>query len=252
MTAAELLAALDLPEAALIDRRVPKTLLVEHGARTPADKRKVNEGVERAVWVAALKPATVGVTAYDDEVREYLEIAVLHLELRPGADLDQLVLVMHRAVPYPVVGIMELAERITLSLAHLRRSQREAGKTVLDGSPVMVEFRGEDENRYKKEFLEALALGRQPRSSLHALYTGWIDVLAALQAARRTGMLALKDSAAAREKRREALGVIERLESEAKRLRAAASNERQMAKRVELNLELKRAEAALADAAEML
>jgi len=32
MNAAELLAALDLPDAARVDRRVPKTLLTEHGA----------------------------------------------------------------------------------------------------------------------------------------------------------------------------------------------------------------------------
>ena len=65
-----------------MDRRVPKTLLLEHGAPTAADKRRINEGIERAAWVAALKPATIGVAAYRDDVREYLEIAVLHLELR--------------------------------------------------------------------------------------------------------------------------------------------------------------------------
>jgi hypothetical protein len=79
MKPADLLAALELPAAARVDRRVPKTLLIEHGAPTATDKRWINEGIDQVQWVAALKPTTVGVAAHRDEAREYLEIAVLHL-----------------------------------------------------------------------------------------------------------------------------------------------------------------------------
>ena len=82
MNSTELLAALDLPPVARVDRRVPKTMLYEHGAPTAADKRRISDGIEQLLWVAALKPTT-GVAEYRDEVREYLEIAVLHVTLRP-------------------------------------------------------------------------------------------------------------------------------------------------------------------------
>lgn len=251
MTAADLLAVLNLPEMARVDRRVPKTLLIEHGARTPSDKRRINEGIERAAWVAALKPSTIGVAPFEDGTRQYLEIAVLHLDLRPGADLDRLVLVMHRAVPYPVVGVTELSDRVVMSLAHVRHAQNEPGRTVVDG-PVVTADLADRNIPCLAAALDALALGQQPRATLYSQYQGWIDVLTALQAAQRTGTFALKDSVAARQERREALQTLERLESAAKRLRAAASRETQMAKQVELNLELKRAEAALAAATEKL
>jgi hypothetical protein len=252
VTAEELLGAFDLPAAARVDRRIPKTLLLEHGARTAADKRRINEGIERATWVAALKPATVGVAAFEDEIRQYVEIAVVRLALRPGADLDRLVMVLHRAIPYPVVGVTDLADRSMLSLVHIRTSRSEAGRTVLDGPPVTAEMSGDGEQPYRAAVLEALALGRQPRATLFSVYQGWIDVVAALHAARRTGRFAMKDSAVARKERREALEAMERLEVETTRLRAAASRETQMAKQVELNLELKRAEAALGAAAAKL
>ena len=248
MTAGEILAALELPEASRVDRRVPKTLLLEHGARTPADKRRVNEGIERATWVGALKPTTVGVAAFDDGARQYLEVAVLHLLLRPTADLDRLALVMHRAVPYPVVGVTELESRTMLSLAHVRWSRGEAGRTVLDGSLVTAKWHAGDDGPYRAAFLNVLALGRQPRATLRSVYQGWIDVVAALHAARRTGSFVMMDSDAVRKERREALESLERLEAEAARLRAAASRETQIARQVELNLELKRAEADLAAA----
>lgn len=55
MTADDLITALELPAASRVERRVPKTLLTEHGAPTAADKRRINDGIERVQWVAALK-----------------------------------------------------------------------------------------------------------------------------------------------------------------------------------------------------
>ena len=75
-------AALDLPPGVRVNRRVPKTLLVEHGAPTAADKRRIHEGIEHVHWVATLKPTTIGVPAFRDDAREYLEIAVLVVTLR--------------------------------------------------------------------------------------------------------------------------------------------------------------------------
>ena len=49
-----------LPDAR-VDQRVPKKLLLEHGAPTAADKRQINDGIEELLWVAALKPTTIGV-----------------------------------------------------------------------------------------------------------------------------------------------------------------------------------------------
>ena len=55
-------AVLALPQAALVDQRVPKTLLIENGARTATDKRRIREGIEEIRWLATLKPTTIGVS----------------------------------------------------------------------------------------------------------------------------------------------------------------------------------------------
>lgn len=247
MTALDLVAALDLPASARVDRRVPKTLLVENGAPTAADKRRINDGIEELVWLATLKPITIGVPAYRDDVREYLEIAVLRLLLRAGAKSSRLVELVHRAIPYPVVLIADGADE-TLSLAHKRWSQGEKGKTVLDGEPLVVDCEAKADAATWGSFLKALALGRQPQATLYALYQGWIDTLVALQAAKRTGTFVLASSETRVDARRDAVAECDRLEAEIARLRATAAREKQMSRRVELNLELKRVEAAQAAA----
>jgi len=248
MRAAELLAALDLPSAARVERRVPKTLLTEHGAPTATDKRRIADGIEQMVWIAALKPTTIGVAEYRDGVREYLEVAVLTLALRADATAARLVELVHRAVPYPLLLLTEQGERLQLSAAHKRWSQGETGKTVLDGEIVAVDWGGPGVGIQDKGFLAALALGRQPRTSLYALVQGWIDTLLAFQAARRTGTFAIPGSADTALARREALRECERLDAEIARLYAAAAKEKQMPRLVELNLALKRFEAARAAA----
>src|SRR5450759_1715232 len=140
MNVAALLAALDLPAGSRVDQCVPKKLLLENGAPTAADKRYINEGIEELLWLAALKPTTIGVPEYRDDVREYLEIAVLSLSLRPDAKEGRLVELIHRAIPYPLLLVAKQSDNVTLSLAHKRWSQGEAGKTVLDDAVTLCEL----------------------------------------------------------------------------------------------------------------
>lgn len=248
MNASAVIAALNLPPGARVDRRVPKTLLVEYGAPTTADKRRINEGIEEVQWVATLKPTTIGVPALRDEVREYLEIAVLSAALRPEAKTERLAELIHRAVPYPVFLLVAEGTHLTLSLAHKRRSQGEARATVLDGEPVAATLTESEPGELQSSFHEALTLARQPPADLYQLYQGWIDTLLALLAARVTGLFAVATSPDQAATRREALRECVRLDTEIARLRAVAAKERQVPRQVALNLELKRAEAARAAA----
>ncbi len=243
MNVADLIAALELPPGARVDRRVPKTLLVEHGAPTAADKRRINEGIEEVRWVATLKPTTIGVPALRDDLREYLEIAVLSATLRADAKAERLAELIHRAVPYPVFLAVAGGTRLTLSLGHKRRSQGEAGATVLDGELVAATLTDSEPDGLQSSLCEGLSLARQPHADLYQLYQGWIDTLMALLAARVTGIFAVATSAGQAAMRREALRECTRLDAEIVRLRAVAMKEKQVPRQVALNLELKRAEA---------
>src|SRR5690606_32410824 len=98
----------------------------------------------------------------------------LHVELRPPAKFGRLAELIHRAIPYPTVAILELGSHLHMSLAHKRWSLNEAGKTVREGPLVEVAWQTDGEQAHREAFLEALALGRQPRENLFSLYQGWI------------------------------------------------------------------------------
>lgn len=252
MKAADLVAAFELPESTCLDQRVPKKLLVENGAPTAADKRRITEGIEEIVWVAALKPTNIGVPEYRDEEREYLEIALLTVTLRPEAKGARLAELVHRAVPYPVVLLMVQDRGVVLSLAHKRWSQGEAAKTVLDGELICADFRGQVDRDQELSFREALAVAHQPRSTLYSLYQGWMDTVLALQVTRLTGRFTLPGSPEQAQARHKALRDCEALEAAIAALRSAAAKEKQIHRQVELNLEQKQLQAKLATVREML
>ena len=265
MNRSDVVSALNLPESARVDQRVPKKLLLENSASTASDKRLITDAIEDIQWLAALKPNTIGVPEYRDTQREYLEIAVLAVTLRGAikpTSLSRLVELVHRAVPYPVLLLLVDEPTLILSLAHKRWAQNEAEKIVLDGDLVSASLSRtasgttEADTKARPEaehaFVQSLAIARQPQASLHALYQGWIECVQSLHAARRTGSYqaaATPEQAAAR---RQALADCQRLEGEISRLRAEATKEKQLARQVELNLTLKRIQSELAAAQQQL
>lgn len=245
-----LIAAFDLPASCRVDQRVPKKMLVEHGAPTATDKRLINEAVEDVQWVAALKANTIGVAPYRDDEREYLEIALLAVTLREArakaAQQMRLMELIHRAVPYPVLLVLVAGPKLWLSLAHKRWSQNEAGRMVLDGEVMRLCIPDDAPSDDALQcFLAALGISRRPSAHLLALYQGWMDALTALAAARLTGRFTLAQGAEQAVARRQALAQCQQLQAEAARLRAQAQKEKQIARQVELNLRLKRVEAQL-------
>jgi hypothetical protein len=241
MSVGALLSALALPPEAAVERRISKKLLADEAAVTAADRRLVQDGVDEVLWVAALKPSSVGVPAYTDHEREYLEIAVVTARLRSAARAGRLMELVHRAVPYPLVLAVEHPESgVSLSLGHKRRSAASASGVVVESLEATVPFDPAAPFDVEADFLASLALATQPARDLFSVYQGWLDRVAALAAARLTGKFILPRSPEAASMRREALDEHARLAREVATLRARARRETQMARRVDLNLEIRR------------
>lgn len=244
-----LISALGLPASCRVDQRVPKRLLVESGAPTSADKRLINNTIEEIQWIAALKPNTVGVAEYRDDEREYLEVAVLCISARnilsgegsgatkKSVNTSRLAELAHRAVPYPVLLLLTAPQGLFLSLAHKRWAQNDAGKVVLDTEPATVEVL--PDLTAEHPFVQALALAHQPQASLLALYQGWMDCLTAWEAVQYTGAFIMNKTPAQAVARRLALHRCRNLDIRIASLRSTASKEKQMARQIAANLEIK-------------
>lgn len=240
MKAQVIIDALKIPENARVDQRIAKKLLAEQGAPTAADKRAIQDGLEEVTWIAALKPSSIGVPEFKDEAREYLEIAVVRASFRDKARSARLTELMHRAIPYPLFLIASKSGNVSISLVHKRASQGEAGAVVLDGD--IIEAASLDTDTHAPSLLENLAITRQPTLNMLALYQGWIDQLHALLVARLTGSYVLTHTPDQALARQGALGRRAEIVREIELLRTRASKERQISRRVDINLAIQRLE----------
>ncbi|MCL4844395.1 MAG: DUF4391 domain-containing protein [Bryobacteraceae bacterium] len=236
--------ALAIPRDALVGQRVPKKLLVEQGAPTAADKRRITDGIEELHWVAALKPTNIGVPAFKDAAREYLEVSVLTAALRPAAMASRLIELIHRAIPYPLLLISAHTGNITLSVAHKRWSQGEAGKVVVEDFR-QIPLNAAAPSPEEAAFLESLAISQLPARDLFALYEGWLNRLVMLEAARITGSFRLLRPSEHATAVQDGLSTHAILKRDIALLRAQAQREKQVNRLVELNIEIKRLEAEL-------
>ena len=194
--------------------------------------------------------------AYRDDDREYLEIAILTADLRPIAKAVRLTELIHRAIPYPVLLVVVQGDSTGLSLAHKRLAHNETKATVVDGavirSPPLVAKPPAVQEVLVGRFFESLPLALQSRVHLCALYNGWIDRVEALLAAHLTGRFGLTETSHAAAERRAALVEYDRIQREIVGLRARALKETQINRRVDLNLSIRRLEAALAKTSDYL
>jgi hypothetical protein len=160
-----IVSALDIPADARVDARVPKKLLVEQGAPTAADKRAIQDGVEELQWLAALKPKTIAIPAFADEVHDYSEIAVIAAIFRGAARASRLTELIHRAIPYPVLLITAGAGGLAVSVAPKRAAQNEGGKTVVERVVAVSDLNPQEPQNMDCAFLDTLALKNQPRET---------------------------------------------------------------------------------------
>lgn len=250
MSVSIVLEALALPAESKVAQRIPKKLLVEQSAPTAADKRQIQDGIEELMWVAALKPTNVGVPVFRDSEREYLEVAVLTVQFRPGAKVTRLIELIHRAIPYPVLLVASFPDVgkacLGVSAAHKRFNQNEVGKFVvdeiLDTNPIGVDA---VDSTTVQAFLRTLALARLPTRDLFAFYQGWVNGIVGLAAAGITGQFSLPESPERTRLMRESIVKHSKILGELSALRTQAAKEKQMNRLVELNISIKRLESHL-------
>ncbi|HPH66681.1 MAG TPA: DUF4391 domain-containing protein [Kofleriaceae bacterium] len=250
---ADAILAMGIPASARVERRIPKTMLLEKAPATATDRRAINDRVEELTWLATLRPDNVGIHAYIEGDRDYREIAVLQLAVRPGkrakastsskAGRNRLYELVHRAIPYPVVLWSTEADAAAnaqplLTLAHKRLTQ-SAGTIVLDE----LHTSACDAATPRAEFIASLEIARRPYATLRDLYQGWIDCITALHVSTITTMYSAPSRAAFAEAQRQQLQQHANTVRELARLRAVANRESQINKRVELNTAIKAAEA---------
>ncbi|MCG2829747.1 MAG: DUF4391 domain-containing protein [Desulfobacteraceae bacterium] len=231
-----------IPDACHLGKRVFKKLFHENAKLGVTDKKAFREDIDVITWEYTLKPSTIPIQAYEDDQREYHEVAILQVALKTLNRTNRIAEIIHRAIPYPLVVVFTYKTTCTLSLAHKRFSQAEKGAIVAEDFIITGWIDLSVPTTVQQAFLDSLAVSDLPHTHFLAFYSAFADRLVALDCARLTGEYHLESAAAKRQVRQDRLTVCHEIEIQIAGHKAAIKNETQFNRQVELNMKIKELE----------
>lgn len=193
---------LGVPPSCILNQPLFKKMFAEHDELDAKDKKALKEHVDKIRWLYTLKPSTINIAPYQDELREYGEVAVLQVELAESKRNDSKLMeqvghFINRAIPYPLVifftdsqhsqAVAEGNEQLTLCLADKRINQANQEKWVIEEVLLAPSVALADSSGKAKEFLASLQLANLPFSNFWQLYQALISCVVAGQCAEITG-----------------------------------------------------------------
>ncbi len=241
-----------IPESCYLGKRVFKRLFLENIKLNSTDKKAFKEDIDTIIWQYALKPLTIQIQPYEDNEREYLEVAVLEINFNNSKRYERVAKVIHRAIPYPLVLILSDEKNCALSLATKRFSQAEKGAIVVEEFFTTSWMNLASPTQMQEHFLESLAIPGLPNTHFFAFYSALVERFVALDCARFSGKFRLNSEADKQQLRKNILGECHKLQLQISEIRLRIKKETQFNRKVELNSKIKELEQKLNDEVKVL
>lgn len=239
---------LGVPDSCLLNKPLYKKMFLEHTELDAKDKKALKDNVEKIRWLYTLKPSTINIAPYSDELRDYSELAVLHVEINETKHAERIAHFINRAIPYPLIifftANQEGKEYLALCLADKRLNKADKEKWVIEEQLLAPWLVLDESTEVNQAFLNSLQLATLPFSNFWQVYQALSHRVISLKCAEITGRYHLAQDADKSQQQRENLQQYQQIQLEIKKLRGqikqAAFNQQ-----VELNTQIKKHEQAL-------
>ncbi|PJB73340.1 MAG: DUF4391 domain-containing protein [Alphaproteobacteria bacterium CG_4_9_14_3_um_filter_47_13] len=228
-----------IPEKCLLNKPLFKKLFQEHADLDITDKKALKDDIDKIRWVYTLKPSTLNIEPYRDDVREYDEIAIIQIDLTSAARAQRIAAFVNKAIPYPVVIIFSFADTMALSVADKRINQADKSKWVIEDAWMTAWFNPDAPNEAQQKFMQDMTIKSLSFVNFYAFYTDIKNRIIALNTADRSGSYTLT-SGDGMINRADSLRQLDRLEQEKAELQNKLAKEKQMGRQVEMTTRIKK------------
>lgn len=234
--------SMGIPDSCQLGKRLYKKLFYDNAKLDTTDKKAFREDIDTITWLYTLKPSTIPIQPYEDEEREYREVALLHVNLRTRNRTARIAKTVHRAIPYPLLIVLAHKTARSISTAHKRFSHAEEGAIVAEDFLISEWIDLSELAPVQREFMSSLAIADLPHTNFFSFYRAIVDRLIALDCAHLNGEYRVESELGKCFERRKLLDACHELESRIRELRSTIRKETQFNRQVELNTKIKRLE----------
>lgn len=223
---------LNIPDSCFIGNTIYKKLFYENADLSTSDKSLFTDTINKVTWLYCLKPETINIPAYKDELRDYPEVEVIEVLINKDYKLKRIAEIIMRAIPYPMLLIFKLEGKRKLYVAHQRTSQSDSGKNTIE------EFIATDWLESDSALFAKLDIKQMRFTNFYALYS---DIVDAISIYNLSTIMAMDDNITGVEAR-ELSAQIRDIEQKIINMRSKLKKETQFNRKMELNIEIKKLE----------
>lgn len=219
----------NIPRSCEVENTIFKKLFYENADLSAADRTLFTDAINKITWLYCLKPDTINIQPYKDDKREYDEVEFIEVVLVEEKRINRMAEIIMRTIPYPMVLIFRLDNKLKLYVSHQRNSLNDSSKNTIE-ELISTEWVFNDSLLFGK-----LDIQKMRFSNFYALYSDIVDTVSIYKAS----ALIPIDLDISGEDARQLTAEIEGLEKQIATLKSKLKNETQFNKKMELNIEIR-------------
>ncbi|MGG0487409.1 DUF4391 domain-containing protein [Priestia aryabhattai] len=219
----------------IIKKRISKRMIQNQISLTKLQE-KVFDGVERVQLDFQLTPAQLGADAFKDNERNYPGIIFIQVKLREKlkvSQLEELVIILNRLFPVPLVTSLILEDEFIIFAAHKRLSLSNQQEVVINEavSTSWVSF----ETPFYKEWTKRIHIDGLPATHLYDVYHSYVMSIQTFRISQITEKF-IDESQLEIETNR--VKEIEDLQNKIQELKKKLKKEKQFNRKVDMNVKI--------------
>ncbi|MCU7839416.1 MAG: DUF4391 domain-containing protein [Candidatus Thiodiazotropha sp. (ex Troendleina suluensis)] len=239
------LQSLNIPKPCELNKSIFKKMFLDNGVLDATDRASLKNDIDKIRWLYTLKPSTINIASYNDQEREYLEIAVLHIELSSPKHLKRIAHFINRSIPYPLMLLftcgIEGQSSLAIGLADKRINQADKDKWVIEDSIHTDWINLSNQSEAEVEFLASFKVSNLPFKNFFIFYQALMQRVIAINCANHSHVFALEEVGQKKsDNRLEKLRELEKLDSQKSEIVNKLSKEKQMGRQVDMNTQVKK------------
>ena len=125
---------LNIPERAIISKKISKAFFIRNFELSSADKKILNEIVTME-WLASIKPSNSNITVAQNETYIFEEIQVMTCTLSGNlikGTIDRVANLFQKHIPYPIVLMIENADEFVMNVCDKKINQNDKSKRTIE------------------------------------------------------------------------------------------------------------------------
>lgn len=232
---------MNVPIACEVGNTIFKKLFYENASMNNTDKDIFTNHIEKIIWKYSFKEENLNIKPYKTEELDYEEIAVIEVFLSDDSKYKRISEIIQKTVPYPLVLIFNIDDKILINTAHKRINRADISKNLVEDyifSPWITLSNLRDN---ETQFLDSLEIMKFSFKNMYKFYHSFVEKINILNASFVTGdfdNLKAKDL----EEVSSLSNEIEILNKDIERLKLELKKEQHFNKKVDLNMKIKKIE----------